>query len=121
MSEARGRPIFGDEAFVDAVVGTASELFHLPYAFFHIVAALCVAAYGNPFGMIASFFQVREPIVGHKLDPEGGQHVNMRRLLIVAVRLRRVGRQSMSVAALACGGLNASEKFPADHLRIGSE
>ena len=34
---------------------------------------------------VVAFVHVREPVVGHELNPERGQHVEERRLLVIAV------------------------------------
>jgi hypothetical protein len=59
--------------------------------------------------------------VGHELDPERGQHVEERRLLVVAAGVDRRARQAVALAALLGFGLRAGEQPAADHLGIGLE
>src|SRR5437773_1750935 len=57
----------------------------------------------------------------HELDPECSQNVQDRRLLVVAVGLDRVARQTFPFIAPFGMRLCAGEKLAADHLRIGFE
>ena len=61
-----------------------------------------------------------EPVMGHELDPERGEHIEERRLAIIAVG---VGRTRRALAGVAVGRprLVAGEEPAADHLRVGLE
>ena len=66
--------------------------------------------------------QVREPVVGHELDPERRQDVEERRLLVVATGVRRRRRAARAPRG-TCRAvrLGAREEPAADHLRVRPE
>ena len=74
------------------------------------VAVRAAAPTSGP-GRVVPLLQMREPVVGHELDPERGEHVEERRLLVVAAGVGRRARQAVALAALlglaTAGGVNS--------------
>ena len=54
----------------------------------------------------------------HELDPIGREHIEERRLLVVAVGVFRITRQTIAFLALCRVGLDSRKKAAADHLGI---
>src|SRR2546425_171714 len=75
LRERRGPPLVGKVRRLHPVAGAASDA----------GAVLARASHSYLLGSIVPLLQVREPVMGHELDPEGGQHVEERGLLVVAV------------------------------------
>ena len=61
---------------------------------------------------------MREPVVGHELDPERRQHIEERRLLVVALGLFCATSQAVTFTTFVRLRLRAREQLPADHLRV---
>src|ERR1700694_5964052 len=68
-----------------------------------------------------TLLEVREPVVGHELDPERGEDIEERRLLVVAGGVGRGPGQAVSLEAPVGLRLSAREEPPADHLWIRLE
>src|SRR6266550_3025022 len=62
---------------------------------------------------------MREPIVGHELNPKGRQNIKDGCFLIITVGFRNVARQPVSVMAIIVRRLGTAKEFAADHLGIG--
>src|SRR5687767_5180206 len=118
--KGRRRCIACNQAFVDAIVRPAVEIYNFVSCelSFEIVSALSGASSRNHPGLIAAFFQVREPIVGHELDPKRGQHVYVIGFLIVTICCNGIYCRSFAVVAIIWRRLPARKELSADHLWI---
>ena len=65
-----------------------------------------------------AFFEVREPVMRHELDPICCEHIEERSLLVIAIGILRIARQAVSFLALVGIRLDSREKPAADDLRI---
>ena len=70
---------------------------------------------------VVAFLQMGEPVVGHELDPEGGEHIEEGRLLVIAVGVLGVSGLAMAVGAGGAVGLDTGKEFATDDLGIGGQ
>ena len=114
--ETAGRIGVGDIGLVDGIARPAAELRHLRgrQRRLDIVHFLRDAADLHVLRGVVPFLQMREPVMRHELNPEGRDHVEERRLLVIAVR---------AITVVAGGGIRlvAGKEAPADDLGIGGQ
>ena len=110
--ELLGRRVLRDEAFVDAVSRPAAEARRILFAAAHLHPLLRV---------VLALFHMGEPVVSHELNPKRGEHIEERRLLVIAFRFGIVAGQTMTGIAKLGFRLYAGEETAADDLRVRLE
>ena len=119
--EVGRRRIVSEKAFVDPIFRPAAKRLDLLRRqwFFGMVNASGAASHLHGLGLVATFLQMRKPIVGHELNPEGSQNIQVICFVIVAIRLGCIFHRACAVAAVIGRRLTAREELSANQLRIG--
>ena len=96
VCELGGRGGLRDVCFVDLITGPAAQFLDLlrRQRLLRVVNQLRGASDLHVFRRVVTLVEVREPVVRHELDPECRQHVEERRLLVIAVSGCRVARDT---------------------------
>ncbi len=110
--------------FIHLIAGPASQLLDLfrSQRRRDVVHQLALAAdVHRGSGSVVPLVHVREPVVRHELDPVGGENVEERRLLVVAIGVGGIVGKSETRIAGGRVGLRTGEQLAADELRVRSQ
>src|SRR4030095_4951764 len=101
------RCVIGDETFVDVVLRSATEAssFFRHQSPIDILRPLNMTTHCDQFRIVMTLVEMREPIMGHKLDPKSREDVDVRSRLIIAPGARQIVRRSATIVALFGGRL----------------
>src|SRR5579859_4705441 len=110
-SKCARRGILRDVSFIHPVVRTAAQFLDVLRCerLLDIVHELGCATYPHILSLIVPLLKMREPVVGHELDPISRENVEEGRLLVVAVSSRRIARKAIASLAFVWVRLDASQ------------